>query len=112
MDKLLVVCSDGKEAEAFAHIAQNWFDRVVLVEPYDGFRGFMREKPTHVVIFNCQANKGGIPELQAWKNIKIVIGDCALVRCGDEGENSPDYIKKPFAIRDLIARMEMVGKSA
>ncbi len=105
MKKLLVISRKGRMAEVFADVAQNWFDQVVLAEPDEGFRGFLREIPTHVIILNCALSDGDTPEIRAWKNIKLLANGCPLMRCGDEEEEWPDYIRMPFAMEDMIRKM-------
>ncbi len=108
MEKILIVSRENGWVGKLAEVLENHFDSVIIAEPEHAFRVFGREEPDCVLVCDCADPTAMTPEALAYRNVRILVGERAIMRCGDAPGNAEDYIKKPFAVIDLMAKLEVL----
>ncbi len=105
-EKILVIGRKTAWIEKLAEVLHNRFTDVVLCEPEDAFRTFAHEEPNYVIVCDCDDSTASTPEAHAYRNVKILAGDHAVLRCGKNGDGE-DFLKKPFSIDQLIEKIRV-----
>lgn len=108
MAKVLVVSQDAIVGRSLAHVAPIFgFPEAKVCDHREAMREFLTWEPTHVVVldYSERGRRDREPGFETWRDLKASAVDQRMVRCGWWEYDHPDYVRLPFKVAELFAKL-------
>lgn len=109
MAKVLIVSKDEIVGKSLAQVAPIFgFPEAKVADHAEAVREFLIWEPTHVIVLDYteRANAREIePGLETWRDLKASATGQRMVRCGWWEYDHPDYVRLPFKVAELFAKL-------
>lgn len=109
MAKLLIVSKDEIVGKSLAQVAPIFgFPEVKMCDHAGAMREFLTWEPTHVVVLDYY-ERSPLREreqgFETWRDLKASAGDQRMIRCSFEDFDHPDFVRLPFKVAELFAKL-------
>lgn len=109
MAKVLIVSENETVGRSIAHVAPIFgFPEAKVCDHREAMAEFLSWEPTHVVVLDYSekaTTRTLEPGFETWRDLKASATNERMIRCGWWEYDHPDYVRLPFKIAELFAKL-------